>query len=274
LPSIDIGNLLCDFIHYGAQENKKIVVNDQIIDIIPENKTTNGIIPLIKLTHIYRCMDKDLNNVFKCILDKKILGLKKSSKNYVYINGENNFNKYIKSLSEKDMRNMMILCPSNKGDKGATEINKKVKREIFKNGFGYSRGERIICTKNNKYGKDEKNKKQIYNGNIYYIEDINIDKREYKINNDENDKHTLGPNDMKYFKYAWAITIHKAQGKEWDKVVVILPSENMCMMNNSILYTAITRSKKECILISDHTTLKRSISVDYKKPNTMLSIKN
>ena len=81
-------------------------------------------------------------------------------------------------------------------------------------------------------------------------------------------------NDMKYFKYAWAITIHKAQGKEWDKVVVILPSENMCMMNNSILYTAITRSKKECILISDHTTLKRSISIDYKKPNTMLSIKN
>jgi exodeoxyribonuclease V alpha subunit len=50
---------------------------------------------------------------------------------------------------------------------------------------------------------------------------------------------------------SYAITVHKAQGSEFDTVAIILPERPLAMMTREILYTAITRSRKSVIIIGD-----------------------
>ncbi len=58
-------------------------------------------------------------------------------------------------------------------------------------------------------------------------------------------------------KLAYILTIHKSQGSESDNVIILL---NDGIMNNiNLLYTAITRAKKKCILISEKYPIQRII---------------
>ena len=54
--------------------------------------------------------------------------------------------------------------------------------------------------------------------------------------------------DLEYnFDYAYALTVHKSQGSEWD-VVAYQPSE---LDSQNIAYVAVTRAKKKLIIIGD-----------------------
>ena len=59
---------------------------------------------------------------------------------------------------------------------------------------------------------------------------------------------------------AYAITIHKSQGSEYNNILVILPeSENSPLLNRQILYTAITRTKNATYIISSQDNMNRAI---------------
>jgi exodeoxyribonuclease V alpha subunit len=56
---------------------------------------------------------------------------------------------------------------------------------------------------------------------------------------------------------AFAITIHKSQGSEYDHVTMFLPKEEgHPLLNNQILYTGITRAKKTVTIIATDKTFK------------------
>jgi exodeoxyribonuclease V alpha subunit len=62
---------------------------------------------------------------------------------------------------------------------------------------------------------------------------------------------------LAYAKLAYIITIHKSQGSESDNVIILL---NDGIMNNiNLLYTAVTRAKKRCILIAEEYPVKKII---------------
>jgi len=56
---------------------------------------------------------------------------------------------------------------------------------------------------------------------------------------------------------AWAVTVHKSQGSEFDKVVLVLPPNDSPNLVRELLYTGLTRAKKEAILVGSATTLAR-----------------
>ena len=58
---------------------------------------------------------------------------------------------------------------------------------------------------------------------------------------------------------AYAMTIHKSQGSEFDHVNIILPTEFSRLLNRSLLYTAITRAKKEVSIFADAKILERVV---------------
>lgn len=59
--------------------------------------------------------------------------------------------------------------------------------------------------------------------------------------------HRLTPRDAKRLAPATALSIHKSQGSQWPVVVVLLPKTKL--MSQALLYTAITRAEKLCVLI-------------------------
>ena len=58
---------------------------------------------------------------------------------------------------------------------------------------------------------------------------------------------------------AWATTIHKSQGSEFDKVLMILPTEDTAVLTRQLIYTGITRAKQQLVLVSNKHVLKLGI---------------
>lgn len=70
---------------------------------------------------------------------------------------------------------------------------------------------------------------------------------------------------------AYACTIHKSQGSEYQTAIVVLPSDPVTMLQRNLFYTAITRAKKRVVVIAAEGTIKRSImKKDALKRNSKL----
>lgn len=59
---------------------------------------------------------------------------------------------------------------------------------------------------------------------------------------------------------AYACTVHKAQGSEYDAVVILLDSDQNHMLRRSLLYTALTRARKRVYLVGNEVALKFAVT--------------
>ena len=103
--------------------------------------------------------------------------------------------------------------------------------------FSYSYGQEIMILRN-----DPKN--EVYNGNICKIKGISENgKVVIEKLNSKTFEYSLVKS-ANYFQPAFATTIHKAQGSEYSKVAIIFENKSK-LLNNNLLYTAITRAKEK-----------------------------
>ena len=58
---------------------------------------------------------------------------------------------------------------------------------------------------------------------------------------------------------AWAMTIHKSQGSEFSRVLLILPDAELALLGRELLYTAVTRAKQGIYIIAKRATLIRAL---------------
>ena len=73
---------------------------------------------------------------------------------------------------------------------------------------------------------------------------------------------------------AYAITIHKSQGSEFDVVIIVAPQTAPMLLTRNLLYTAITRAKKLLVILGGKNTIDFMIqNIDSKKRNTGLEYK-
>ncbi|QCI18977.1 exodeoxyribonuclease V subunit alpha [Buchnera aphidicola] len=147
-----------------------------------------------------------------------------------------------------------VLCVVRDGLFGINNINyilekmmyKKniIKKYFYINNQIWYVGKPIIITKNNKY-------LNLSNGDIG-ITSLNKDKelQVYFLIGKKNIKN-IPINLLENYETAWCITVHKAQGSEFDHTTLILPNQNLEILNKEILYTAITRSKKMLSIFSN-----------------------
>ena len=80
--------------------------------------------------------------------------------------------------------------------------------------------------------------------------------------------------ELEQLEHSYAITIHKAQGSEFDVVLMIIPPSSPMLLTRNLLYTGITRARKLLILIGSDKVIGYMIqNVDSKKRNTGLEYK-
>lgn len=177
-----------------------------------------------------------------------------------------------------------ILTPLNKGRYGAMNINNLIKKNVI-NALeattikGYYPGILLMITQNN-------NELDLYNGDtgvIVRFENSDvlfllIEKNNEKYQKDSIEvqdrilklgKYMLYPLrmiDLSKTSYAYAITIHKAQGSGYNNIMVILPDKvSHPLLNRQILYTAITRTKGNTYIISSSDRFNEAIKVELKR---------
>lgn len=167
-----------------------------------------------------------------------------------------------KDLSYKDFQ---ILCPMYKTITGIDEINKHVQNRInkkSKNKKELPYGDVIYREEDKVLQLTNMPDENVYNGDIGIIKEIKTSpKKEIIIDFDGNIvKYT--PSNFANFRLAYAISIHKAQGSEFDVVVIPIVKNFNKMLYRKLIYTGITRSKKKLYLIGDLASLNYAVSND------------
>jgi hypothetical protein len=79
------------------------------------------------------------------------------------------------------------------------------------------------------------------------------------FDNGEKEPRGVLPQRLPPHETAWAMTVHKSQGSEFDEVIVFLPETDSPLSSMQWLYTAITRAKKVCTVFGDRAAAEHAI---------------
>lgn len=185
-------------------------------------------------------------------------------------------------------QNMQVLTPTKKGMLGTKELNIILQEEInkeadFKNEKKYGdvifrEGDRIMQIKNNYdifWDKEidgrYENSTGVFNGEIGRIERIDLSDKQMKVVFDDGKNVWYQFSELDQLELAYAITIHKSQGSEFDVVIIVIPQAAPMLLTRNLLYTAITRAKKLLIVLGEEKLVEFMIqNIDSRQRNTGL----
>ncbi len=156
---------------------------------------------------------------------------------------------------------IQVLCPSKKGDTGTHNLNQLLQEAInppskekkeYNTGYRLFRvGDKVMQTKNNyniHWESRDDEGDGIFNGDIGFIEHIDIT-RDAIIIDFSGKRATYSKEQLVEIELAYAVTVHKSQGSEFDAVIIPMISVNNKLCYRNLLYTAVTRAKKLLILV-------------------------
>ena len=198
----------------------------------------------------------------------------------------------LKKFGDYDFfESIQVLSPTKKGMLGTKEMNKALQEELNphregeaeKNSMGaiFRIGDRVMQIKNNYdiYWEKKENSEVevgngVFNGETGTILNINEKEKNICVKFDDDKYVWYEFNDLEQIEHSYCITIHKAQGSEFDVVIMIVPQAAPMLLTRNLLYTGLTRAKKLLIVIGNERVIDYMINnVDSKKRNTGLEFK-
>ncbi len=200
----------------------------------------------------------------------------------------------LKNFGDYDFfENIQILSPTKKGLLGTKELNKRLQEELNPSSDKknekkvgeviFREGDRVMQVKNNYdiyWEKDNtlsltyESGTGIFNGELGKIVKIDFLNKQIKILFDDEKEAWYAFSDMDQIEHAYAITVHKAQGSEFDVVIMVVTQSSAMLLTRNLLYTGLTRAKKLLILIGNDNVVKFMIqNADTKIRNTGLEYK-
>ncbi len=189
-------------------------------------------------------------------------------------------------------RKMAILCPRRNGPVSTDSINEMLQKSNcnrkgirpatirVKEGVTrkFAKDDRVIQIRNDYRllckEADGSEGEGVFNGDIGYVRDLEaLSEFPLDILFDDGRRAAYPVKSLTDLELAYALTVHKSQGGEWPKVLLVLPSERSPIFNRNLLYTAVTRAKEELWIIGDEKTLTYMIRSQYSETRrTALSI--
>lgn len=264
LPSVSAGNVLSDLI-------------------------SSDVFRVIKLDKIFRQAEKSaiITNAHKIVEGKPAdLNVKDSDFFFIKKNSAEAAMETVVSLcSERlpsaygfdSVKDIQVLCPSRKMPLGTLSLNNllqtalnpknKNEPEIFFKGFYLRSGDKVMQIKNNydlEWIKDDGEEGTgVFNGDVGFVKKVNL--REGTVTVRYDDKTVVYTvEELSQIELAFAITVHKSQGSEFDCVVIPLYDIPGRLKYRNLLYTAVTRAKKLLIIVGKETVFYEMAANDKK----------
>ena len=168
-----------------------------------------------------------------------------------------------------DETKMQILAPMYKGLNGIDNLNFFLEK-IYNDTYNFSQvkyGDKIYRVGDKVLQLINDSDNNVFNGDIGKI--INIsngydDKIKIQIDFDGNIVY-LEKKDLKNITLAYAITIHKSQGSEFEHVIMPICNGYGIMLYNKLIYTGVSRAKKSLTLIGEPSAFIRAVNNNYSK---------
>ena len=261
LPSVGAGNVLKDII-------------------------SSGVVNTIYLTEIYRQSAKsDIVMSAHAVKQGEHIEFKNKDTDlyFVQANSIEETKAELESLLTHRIKNffgehlaesVQVISPIKKTDIGTYELNKLIQRiklnptdEMRHRKSGdrvFYENDKVMQIRNNydiNWDYEGVQGTGVYNGDIGIVESIN-NKEEYLIVNFDGRRTRYEFDDLDELEHAYAVTVHKSQGSEFDTVIIPLYVCFEKLFNRNLIYTAMTRAKRLLIFVG------RKSVIDYMIDNT------
>ena len=254
-----------------ANQLPSINPGDVLYDLLNSNNINKKY-----LTQIYRTNEKSFINILaNRIKNKELIEDANDYNDFRFIESSdnniiNNLKVICESIKNKKMSldEFQVLVPMYKGINGIDNLNKIMQNifnpnnndieELIIGNTIYRENDKVIQLIN-----DVDN--NVFNGDIGYIERVNSYPKKSIIINFSSHKVEYEQNDFDKFNLAYAVSIHKSQGSEYDNVVVIISNSHKRMFYNKLIYTACTRAKKNLIVVGQKDNFNYSIMSNYSE---------
>lgn len=161
------------------------------------------------------------------------------------------------------LREVQVLTPMHKGDAGTIALNQRLQNQMNQSALSvrgieveFRLGDKVLQAKNDL-------ERGVVNGDIGEVIAVDPQKQKLVVQYDDAEGHrqvTYERDQLKELRLAYATSIHKSQGSEYPAVVVVLLSQHFVMLSRNLLYTAVTRAKKLCVLVTDDRALRIALA--------------
>ncbi len=249
----------------------------------------SGMLPVVELKEVFRQAQRSLivTNAHK-IVSNELPDLSRTDSDFFFMNRQNSASavqtvcelcaaRLPKAFGFSPVNDIQVLCPSRKGEMGTYNLNRRLqeainppaagKREQTVGLFRFREGDKVMHIKNNydiqwkkPNGEDGTG---VFNGDIGTIISIRPD-GVTKIRFDDGRESSYFPDNMRELELAYAVTVHKSQGNEFEAVIMPLLSTPEKLAYRNLLYTAVTRAKKMLIIVGSETQVYRMARNDKK----------
>lgn len=152
------------------------------------------------------------------------------------------------------LNDIQVLVPMKKGIIGADNLNVQLQEKlngkesyIERGGRRYKVGDKVMQTKNN-YNKE------IYNGDIGLIKEIDREEETVVVNFDGNEVF-YEFSELDELTLAYAVSVHKYQGSESKAIILIVHTTHFRLLQRNLIYTGVTRGKELVIVIGNYKGL-------------------
>lgn len=261
LPPVGAGNMLSDIIASGVvptvrlteifrQAQKSMIVRNA-------HRTMQGLLPFVNTvdTDFFYMKRDTAEDIVRTVCELCKVRLPNS---YGY----------------DPMQHIQVLSPVRKGTAGVNALNAELQKVLNPLRFDknehrtgnvvFREGDKIMHIKNN-YDLEwecilgNETGMGVFNGDMGFIEKIDEENRVlYAIYDDKRVMYDF--NMLDEIEHAYAVTVHKSQGSEFDVIVMPVYNASAMLMKRNLFYTAITRAKKMVVLVGQGSAIERMIA--------------
>jgi exodeoxyribonuclease V alpha subunit len=158
------------------------------------------------------------------------------------------------------VRELQVLAPMYRGVVGIDALNERLQQRLNPRGQSalgdrFRIGDRLIQTRNS-------HELGLMNGSIIFLREDDPEEESILVETDEGGELVIPYDETATLRLAYAISVHKAQGCEVPVVVAVCHRSHARMLTRPLVYTAITRARRGCIMIGDSTALASAVRRD------------
>ena len=265
LPPVGAGNVLKDLTESG------------LIPVVELEKIFRQALQSLIVTNAHRVVKGEMPDMSRTDADSDFFLLKE---NAPYNASRKIVDLVTRRLPDRycydPLTDIQVLCPSRKGDVGTENLNyllqqrlnpaDKGKAEIKHNGYVLRIGDKVMQIKNNydvPWFRANDSGMGVFNGDIGIL--TRIDKANDILNVKFDDREAMySLESAKELELAYAMTVHKSQGSEFECVVMPVLATPQKLAYRNLFYTALTRAKNLLVLIGNEAAVKAMVENDKK----------